>query len=74
MLTLTGEYPYTPEYSEEAIEDNPNCFLCGEICDDNFSELENECICTYCMNDEDTIYNYGSVSNLIKSIKNESIN
>lgn len=74
MLILTGTYPYTPEFTDEDIEEYPNCFLCGEICDENFSEIDGECVCTECMTSEDNIYNYGSISNLIKSIKNESIN
>ena len=68
MMTIVGTYPGTPNY-DDVIEENPNCFLCGEICDDDFSEIENECVCTTCANSEDNIFHYGSISNLIKSIK-----
>lgn len=73
-MVLTGTYPYTPEFADDVIDQNPNCFLCGEVCDDDFSEIEKEPVCTTCTNSEDNIHHYGSISNLIKSIKHESTN
>ena len=57
------------------LQNYPDCFLCGNECDENYTKRDNECVCTECNNSEDNKFHYGTIENLVKDIKrNESLN